>query len=631
LPLAVEAAASWRADTTMPASEYLARLDESRPEIEEAVAAGTLDYPEHVAAVWNVSLTGLRDLEPSALRLLQMCAFLAPEPISRSLLAKPRGLRIHPDLDALLRNPAALNQAIATIGKLALARIDHRTNSFQMHRLVQRVLIHRMDPETREAMRHGAHLLLAGNDPDQPDDSQHWARYAELYPHVVASGAERCLDEMVRETVLNESTYLWRWGDHAEARNLARRAHEAGDETHPDSLRMAKWLGFMHFVNGSYAEAAALNARTLELHRLVLGEEEEATLDAIGAVAADHRVAGNFGEALDLSQSVYERASAKFGENSPFTLRAAHNLAVSMRLSGLFGRALQLDEQTHGRLVQLHGREHPDTINTDGGINLDRRELGDYVDAYRDQEKLTARARKIFTYEDHPDLLRQNLQLAIFHRKAGHHEQALRLSSEVLERYRGRYGDMRPETVLALLTASIDQRVAGDLDAARRSGEVAISGLSGLYGDSHPHAAAARSNLAVTLRMAGEHETARALNEPALQTLTSRSHSPAPVIAVRINLASDLFALGDVEGARRLDRESFAQCGELFGTEHPTTLACGVNLAMDLRHLGRSYEGDRLFEETVEKFRTKLGERHPATVAAAAGARANCDIDPLPL
>ena len=68
-----------------------------------------------------------------------------------------------------------------------------------------------------------------------------------------------------------------------------------------------------------------------------------------------------------------------------------------------------------------------------------------------------------------------------------------------------------------------------------------------------------------------------------------------------------------------------------LGTNHPTTLACGVNLAMDLRGLRRESEASLLFDDAVDRYRVAFGEFHPATAAAAAGVRANCDIDPLPL
>ncbi|BCJ46938.1 hypothetical protein GCM10010168_35420 [Actinoplanes ianthinogenes] len=637
LPLAIEAAATWRAETDLTLPEYLAQLRECRQRLAEATPADDLrDFPAEVAAAWTVTLDGLHDREPSALRLLQVCAFLAPEPISRVLLAKPRGLHIDPEFDQLMRNSARRDRAIRIIGKLGLARIDHRTGSFQMHRLMQRMLVHRMDPQTRDGMRHAAHLLLAGNDPSQPDDADHWFRYAELYPHVVASGAEECLDELVRDLIRNESVYLWRWGEHAEARALAQRAYTAwtaaGDEEHPDSLRMAQWLGAMHFVVGDYAAARELNARTLEFCLGALGGDDEHTLLALGSVAADHWVTGDFGGALELSRTVYDRAVRNFGPDVPFTLRAARHLAVSLRLSGMSGRALQLDHQTYHHLVQIYGTDHSDSLLTRGGINLDRRELGDYVTAHADQESVVATARRLLHYDDHPDLLRQNHHLACLRRRAGLHPEALELSGDVYRRFRNRYGTRHPDTVLALLAVSIDQRVTGDLAAARENGVQAVNGLQALYGDDHPHTAGARSDLAVTLRLLDRSEEARALNEQAVRALTDRLGAGHPlVLTARINLAGDHFALGDVEQAHELDRASFDRCREVLGPTHPTTLAGGVNLAADLRGLGRDAEAGILFEDTMDRFRESLGAGHPATIAAAAGVRADGDIDPLPL
>lgn len=636
LPLAIEVAAGWLAQSGSTVEDYIQRLRENEPPLDERDQAESSEGAlEGLAAAWNVSLNGLREDEPMALRLLQLCAFFAPEQISRALLSKPRGLSIHADLDPLVSNRARLEQAIRVISRLRLVRRDHRSNSFQMHRLVQRMLIGQMSPEDREAMRHSAHLLLAGNDPERPGNAEQWSRYAELYPHIAAAGAERCLDDQVRELVLNEVQYLWRWGDHIEARNLAEKAYAAwvefGSETDPTTLNLAFWLGFLHFVVGDYAKAAELNSRTLRLCRETLGDDEMETLRALGAVASDHRVAGDFAGALERSSAVYEQAR-KEGDQDEFALDSAHNLAVSMRLSGLFGRALRLDEQTYLLKAQIYGTEHPDSLLTYGGINLDRRELGDYVSAHAHQENVVASARKALKDEDHPELLRQSYQLASFRRKAGLHQEALSLSTEVLRRLRQRYGDNHPETVAAVLTVSIDHRVSGDLEAARESGTRAIEGFRALYGDDHPHTAGALSDLAVTMRLLGDTERALELDQEAQERLARRlGNRHASVLAARINLASDHYVLGDYREAYDLDTETLALCRDWLGADHPTTLACGVNLAMDMRGLGRALEAGSLHEEMVSRFRTTLGEQHPATAAATAGVRANCDIDPLPL
>lgn len=61
-------------------------------------------------------------------------------------------------------------------------------------------------------MRSGAHTLLAASDPKGPNQSANWPRYAELYGHVIASGAVESDQPWVRELVMNVAKYLWYWG-----------------------------------------------------------------------------------------------------------------------------------------------------------------------------------------------------------------------------------------------------------------------------------------------------------------------------------------------------------------------------------------------------------------------------------
>jgi hypothetical protein len=102
---------------------------------------------------------------PTALRVLQTCAFLAPEPIPRAMLVHDR-----------LR----LNEAIRDINRYALARVDGGSNTIQLHRLVQAVLINRMTQEEQSAIRHEAHHLLTANDPRASADAEQWPRYSEF-------------------------------------------------------------------------------------------------------------------------------------------------------------------------------------------------------------------------------------------------------------------------------------------------------------------------------------------------------------------------------------------------------------------------------------------------------------------
>jgi hypothetical protein len=634
LPLAIELAAAYRAATEMPADEYLEKLTGSLADFHDD--EGGQDFPEFVAAAWNIALDAVEKRDREALRLLQVVAFLAPEPISKALLQRSGRASVHPDLDRVLRNDNRLTQAVRSISRFSLARMDYRTGSFQMHRPAQRVLIAQLGPEDREAMRQAAHLLLAGANPGFPDETQQWPSFGELYPHIIASSAERSVDERVHSLILDEAKYLWRWGDLTGARDLALRAHEAWadalGEDHPDTLNMASWLGFMYFVVGDYPAAARINVRTVELSRATFGEDSWETLGAMGAVAADHRIAGDFAAALDQSHTIYERAQRNFGDEDPGTLRTAHNLAVSMRLSGRHGQALQLGEQTYQRLSLVYGTDHFETLNTYGCVNLDRRELGDWITARKQQENIVDTIRRLVGNEDHPDLLRQAHSLAIFQRKAGDQAGALRSSTDVLKRCTQRYGDRYPDTVLATLTSSIDLRVTGDLLAALVAGAFAVDRLREMYGPTHPHTAGAEVDHAIVLRLSGRAEEARTWVERAHRVLVDRLGEQHPmVLASGINLASAYHTLGALQAARDLDFDMLRRCRGQLGVDHPTTLCCAHNLGLDLHGLGRKPEASALLEDTQRRFESVLGAAHPATVAARQGVRANCDIDLLPL
>ncbi|WP_260609580.1 hypothetical protein, partial [Streptomyces sp. WAC 01325] len=76
LPLAVEQAAAWIAETATPIDTYLEQLARQAPQVLSLnQPAG---YPEPVAATWNISIARLKERSPAAVRLLQLCAFFAP-------------------------------------------------------------------------------------------------------------------------------------------------------------------------------------------------------------------------------------------------------------------------------------------------------------------------------------------------------------------------------------------------------------------------------------------------------------------------------------------------------------------------------------------------------------------------
>ncbi len=106
LPLAAAQAAGYLEQTGLPSSDYLRRLRSHRAGL---LADGdVLDYQGRVDTTWEISLERLLAVSPAAVALLEISAFLAPEPIPLSLFTQ------HPELlDEPLRSTAADADAFA--------------------------------------------------------------------------------------------------------------------------------------------------------------------------------------------------------------------------------------------------------------------------------------------------------------------------------------------------------------------------------------------------------------------------------------------------------------------------------------------------------------------------------------
>ncbi|MCX4673150.1 FxSxx-COOH system tetratricopeptide repeat protein [Streptomyces sp. NBC_01381] len=640
LPLAIEQAAAWRAETGMPVQEYLRLFKEKRSEL--LFESAPYAYQQSIATAWNVSLDHVEQTNPEAIQLLQVCAYLAPEPIPRDLFSHVHRSSIAPQLDAALADPLRLSRAVREIKRYSLARVDLRTNSILIHRLVQAVLINRMTPLQQEQMKRGAQLLLATADPRNPESNATWNRYSVLYPHAVAAGTVRSTDPWVHGLVVNIAKYLQRWGDHESALRFTGEAYDAARELFgPDdekTLTLAFWLGWILFSTGHYTEAAEINKVTLAAYEsaqrpspVPVSETRESHLDAMGAVAADLRVKGDFEDALALTQRVYEQATAAFGHDDPATMNAAHNLGVCLRLVGRFQDAYELDRTTWELKQTLFGTDHELTLLTRVGLTIDERELGRYAHARDRQEEVVAQYERQ-VQADTPATLHAKRVLAVARRKAGDHRAALEVSEEVLDVMVSRFGQEHPDTIAASLSLSVDLRHDGQLERARELAEACCRRYRRIFGPQHPHTVSAEANLAITLRLDGRPQQAYDLDLRAHAALSENLGERHPLtLVVATNQASDLAALERYEEALELGTATLARCTEVLGPVHPSTLSTAANRALDLHALERRGECDALHTAILDELRAQLGDTHPAATNLANWTRANCYIDPLPL
>jgi tetratricopeptide (TPR) repeat protein len=640
LPLALEHVAGWLATTHMTVGDYLTQL---RAHAEELLAsAKPVNYPVSVAATWTISMNRLHDQNPAAAELLELCAFIGPEPVALSLLAGAPAGTLPGGLAAGLGSARQLTAILEAIESFSLARIGEGTAdtrfagpSLQQHRLVQAVVRDTASADDQAAYRTSAHLLLAAADPGDPEIPGNWSVYAALLPHVLSSGAATDPDPRVRGLVLHEARALWRRGEFRACLGVVTEALQAWsgmlDESDPDmSLAYRERSNAMQGL-GMFADALRVDQTVNDLMMERLGPDHPQTLRAAGLLAVDLRRLGRFEPARELDQRVLDVSVRDLGRDDIATLRLAHNVAVNHRLAAEFPTALEIDRYNSELYPGVAGPDAFSTLFSVNNVARDLRECGQYFEALSMQEITYSRYREVYG-ADNPESLRAMKNLAVTRRKAGRYAEASELADEVLSRHQRKFGDLHPETLAATTNLANDRRCLGDYVTGRGLADTALRGFRKIFGSGHGYTASAAVNLAALVRLSGDLAQARSLNEEALGTLQpafGRNHRYT--LSCAVNLASDLGALGEVEAARELGAETFAALREVSGEDHPYTLSCAVNLALDLRALGDREAYRALFTDTMDRYQRTLGSAHPEAAAAAARIRAVCDIEPPPI
>ncbi|MFQ3887118.1 MAG: NB-ARC domain-containing protein [Rickettsia conorii subsp. raoultii] len=165
LPLALVQASAYIKQKHITIPEYLGLYKKYESELlsDNSFLEETNNYSYPVAVTWNITLDGIvRDTSinnetPIAIELLIVCAYLAPDKISRKLLLTWLQTA-HPDLSS---PELTLNKHIALLWQYSMINYDN-DNNISVHRLVQTVL------------RHQFHKILNKNNNMYPTLNLRW-------------------------------------------------------------------------------------------------------------------------------------------------------------------------------------------------------------------------------------------------------------------------------------------------------------------------------------------------------------------------------------------------------------------------------------------------------------------------
>jgi len=646
-PMAMEIAAAWLRQTAMPLDTYLDRVNNQVSAVLNGSGAAGDSQQESLLAVWRLTVDRLGNERPAAVRLLELCAYLSPEPIAHSLLYSDamRNRLAEETGDESVLDPMVMGYLIRDLGRYALATVDQQSGSIQVHRLVQAAVREwlKEDPEREARTRRQAQLVLAGALPSaafQEDSAAARERFAELLPHLEPSEALFNTDARVCEWVIRQVRNQWRIGDHRAAAALGQKALDVWTDSlgadHHLRLRLAAQVANPLRSLGRYPEAHELDSDTLRRQREQLGPDDGYSLVTARNYGADLRGLGRYAEAHDEDRRTYELYlnSPHFGPDHEETLRAANNLGVSLNLAGRPAEALERATEAYQRCRQALGLQHRVTWILANGVALDRREMGDYQGSLDLLFEIRRRFVKL-QGEKSNDVLRTDTSLAVTQRRLGHYAEAEAQTRSTLNVYRQRYGEGHPDTMSCTANLACDLLALSQLDPSRgaealRLGTRNFERYRERLGAEHPFSLAAATNLVAILRNQGETERALALADETLPLLVERLGETHPAtVACRANRAGVLSVLRRHEAALAQDEEVREAYRELYRDYHPRVLCAEFNVALD-----RSLLGDTDAEQELRSARRaaeqEFGPEHPTVRAMRDRKRIDFDLEMPP-
>jgi tetratricopeptide (TPR) repeat protein len=574
LALALEHAGAYIVRHRASFSQYSDLWRGSRDKVMNWADPTVTHYPRAVAVTWQTSVARLTH---PARHLLELVAWLAPEPVPEFLLEVPI-----PEAEG-----NDLQEALADLAGYSLATRDAEEPRFFVHRLVQDVTRRSLDADTSHCRLFEALRWITAAFTGDPRDPRTWPRLEALAPHALA--VTRYADDtgladptpglMNRLGLLLKTKTLY-----AEAEPLYRRALTIAENSfgpeHPEVAAHLSNLGQLLQATNRLAEAELLMRRALALAENSFGPEHPNVAAYLNNLGGLLRETNRLTEAELLMRRALAVNENSFGSDHPVVAINLDNLGILLQSTNrpaeaepLMRRALAIDEESF----------RPDHPN----VAIRFANLGHLLHATNrpaEAEPLVRRALAIDEESFGPDHPRVATRL-------GNHGRLLQTTNWFAEAeplYRRAlaideksFGPNHPNVAIRL------NNLGQLLQATNRLGEAeplhrrALAINENNFGPDHPSVARDLNDLGELLRETNRPAEAEPLMRRAL-AIVENSVGPnhAGVAIFLNNLGELLHATNRLAEAEPLMRRTVKITEKSLGPDHP-------NLAVHLNNLGR--------------------------------------------
>jgi tetratricopeptide (TPR) repeat protein len=267
------------------------------------------NYPKSVRTTWSLNFQQVEQTSSASADLLRVSAFLNPDRIPSELF-RSGGTELGPELSAKLSNaqddPLALDEVLLPLIRYSLIHRDRKSETYDIHRLVQVVLKDGLDERTQHLWAERLVKAMARVFPDvDAIEISQWHMIERLLPH-----AQACAELVVNHGLeIPEAAQLLNLtGRYVHLRGRLRETEPLYDKSlairekvlasdHPDLATSLHNQGWLYLNQGKYAKAEPLILRSLAIREAALKTEHPRIVNSLDMLSALYTEQGRFIEA----------------------------------------------------------------------------------------------------------------------------------------------------------------------------------------------------------------------------------------------------------------------------------------------------------------------------------------------
>lgn len=608
LPLALEQAGAYIYETGLTVAEYIHRFDHYNSQI---IRRGNpINYNNTIATTWEISFNKIQLELPNAIKFINICGFFAPDNIRKDFFIRTTG-KTSSVVNDLLTSPIEFDDILAILRRFSLIQINN--TSFSMHRLVQAVIVDKINIEDQKILVENAWMILS-NYIEELEIQRYEVVNAETFSHILSTVShlqrlEHFLDNVVK--LLHAlGVYLIKSGDMGRARELLEGAMKIQNKINSnDSEPIANLLismGDLNYVLGKNEEAITYFNQASECRNLSANTNVSIWNHLVGALL---RV-GKFQEANEIAHKAYQVYQEKLSVLKFDTIiNIFNNLGSVFEIESNYKEAEKCYEYLISIMSSIQDFDKPSlasVYNNLGMLNLNTGFSEKAVEYFN----LAVEIDKEWLIQDHPNLARDynNLGLAYystkdFHRARKYLNKALRIQKKL-------YSDgYFIATTLSNLGMSLEG--LGELDKAEQYYKEALDMSSKTIGIAHPETAKCMYNLGGIYQLKEEYKSAIYYLEGALD-IDIKAYTEN-----HLEVAKDLGKIGctyidmfEVSKAKVYLERSYKIYRNILGNDNVETATALAYLSFTLLFLKQIKDSQIYFERSLQVFANHFGKGH---------------------